>query len=83
MKAILIDAQSQDNSLYLGETAMPAYSEQQVLLRVQATALNRADLLQREGKYPPPPGASEILGLEAAGEYSGAGRTMPAFSSGR
>jgi tumor protein p53-inducible protein 3 len=39
-----------------------------VLVRVQATAVNRADLMQREGHYPPPAGASEILGLEVAGE---------------
>lgn len=40
----------------------------EVLLRVRATAVNRADIMQRRGLYPPPPGASEILGLEAVGE---------------
>jgi putative PIG3 family NAD(P)H quinone oxidoreductase len=40
----------------------------ELLVRVRATAVNRADLLQRRGKYPPPPGASSILGLELAGE---------------
>ncbi|KAK4530897.1 hypothetical protein CCYA_CCYA06G1754 [Cyanidiococcus yangmingshanensis] len=40
----------------------------QVLLRVLGTAVNRADLLQKRGRYPPPPGASEILGLEAYGQ---------------
>jgi putative PIG3 family NAD(P)H quinone oxidoreductase len=42
----------------------------EVVLDVAATAVNRADLLQRMGRYPPPPGASEILGLEAAGTVS-------------
>ena len=43
---------------------------------VRATAVNRADLLQSQGKYPPPPGASEILGLEAAGEVEGTGERV-------
>src|SRR5690606_11101061 len=46
----------------------PAVGPGQVRIRVAATAVNRADLAQRAGRYPPPPGASEILGLECAGE---------------
>ncbi|EAS01292.2 NAD(P)H quinone oxidoreductase, PIG3 family protein, putative (macronuclear) [Tetrahymena thermophila SB210] len=46
---------------------IPALKKDEVLIKVQATALNRADTLQRQGKYPPPPGASDIIGLEAAG----------------
>ena len=50
----------------------------QLLLRVRAAGVNRPDLLQREGKYPPPPGAPETLGLEVAGEVVvGAGRWHP------
>lgn len=45
----------------------PTLSAGDVLIRVVATAINRADILQRKGAYPPPPGASSILGLEAAG----------------
>lgn len=45
----------------------------EVLIRVHATALNRADLLQRRGLYPPPPGESEILGLEVSGTVESAG----------
>jgi putative PIG3 family NAD(P)H quinone oxidoreductase len=45
----------------------PACGAGQLLLDVRATAVNRADLLQRAGRYPPPPGAGDVLGLEAAG----------------
>jgi putative PIG3 family NAD(P)H quinone oxidoreductase len=54
--------------LELATVPDPVPGPGEVLLRVHATAVNRADLMQRQGHYPPPPGASEILGLEAAGE---------------
>jgi putative PIG3 family NAD(P)H quinone oxidoreductase len=53
-----------------------------VRISVAATALNRADLLQRQGKYPPPPGASEILGLECAGVVSALGEGTGRFEVG-
>lgn len=66
MKAILVD---QPNApLYLGDAPEPEINDGDLLIRVHATALNRADLLQRRGGYAPPPGASSILGLELAGE---------------
>jgi len=68
MKAILQHAIGAAETLYLGECPSPEIKAQEVLVRVKATALNRADLLQRRGLYPPPPGASEILGLEMSGE---------------
>lgn len=46
---------------------MPTLAADAVLIKINATAVNRADLLQRRGLYPPPPGESEIIGLEAAG----------------
>ncbi|MFM9019183.1 MAG: NAD(P)H-quinone oxidoreductase [Actinomycetota bacterium] len=54
--------------MHLGEVPDPSPADGEVLVRVRATAVNRADLMQRRGLYPPPPGASEILGLEAVGE---------------
>jgi putative PIG3 family NAD(P)H quinone oxidoreductase len=54
-------------TLYLGEAPTPKLGVDAVLIKVHATAVNRADLLQRRGFYPPPPGESGILGLEAAG----------------
>lgn len=68
MKAILIDQTSPKKDLYIADVPDPTPAPDQVVVKVMATALNRADLLQRQGKYPPPLGASEILGLEFAGE---------------
>ena len=67
MKAIVYDQPGGAEQLRLAEVEDPSPAAPQVLLHVAATALNRADLLQREGKYPVPPGASPILGLEVAG----------------
>jgi putative PIG3 family NAD(P)H quinone oxidoreductase len=52
----------------VGETPPPAMRPGSLRISVAATAVNRADLLQRQGLYPPPPGESKILGLECAGE---------------
>lgn len=54
--------------LRIAEAEMPQPGKGEVLIRVAAAGVNRADLHQRQGHYPPPPGASEILGLEVAGE---------------
>src|SRR3990172_459482 len=59
--------------LHIGDHPDPRPKAGELLVRVRATAVNRADLLQRRGKYPPPEGASEILGLEMAGEVETAG----------
>ncbi len=76
MKAILVPAPGGPEALVYGDTADPTPGPDEVLVRVRATAVNRADLLQAAGKYPPPPGASEILGLEAAGEVEGTGERV-------
>ncbi|GIQ71023.1 NAD(P)H-quinone oxidoreductase [Xylanibacillus composti] len=68
MRAVLVKEKGGPEQLYLGETLTPQPSPGELLVRVKATALNRADLLQRRGLYPPPQGASPILGLEMAGE---------------
>ena len=68
MKAIVFDQPGDESVLRIGDVPPPVLGRGELRLRVFATALNRADLLQRQGKYPPPPGASEILGLECAGE---------------
>jgi putative PIG3 family NAD(P)H quinone oxidoreductase len=67
MQAIVIDASGGEPALRLGEVPAPALERGALRLRVAATAVNRADLLQAKGLYPPPLGASEILGLECAG----------------
>ena len=64
MKAILIN---DDRSLRWDDVPDPIIKSDEVLVRISATAINRADLLQREGKYPPPPGSPEWMGLEISG----------------
>lgn len=68
MKAVQVRKPGSWAELFVEEVADPVRNEGEVLVKVHASALNRADLLQRQGKYPPPAGASDILGLEAAGE---------------
>ena len=66
MKAIVYDQPG--DPLRLSDVPDPKPGQGELLVRVHATAVNRADLLQRRGGYAPPPGASPILGLELAGE---------------
>ena len=68
MKAVQLHGYGAIEQMYIGNVPEPEQQEDQVLIKVYASALNRADLLQRAGKYPPPPGESDILGLELAGE---------------
>lgn len=65
MKAILVN---NDKSLRWDEVPNPVIKEDEVLVKIKAAALNRADLMQREGDYPPPAGCPEWMGLEIAGE---------------
>ena len=64
MKAILVNA---DKSLRWDDVENPIIKNDEVLVEIHAAALNRADLMQREGDYPPPPGCPEWMGLEIAG----------------
>jgi len=79
MKAIHIQP---DKSLIWQDTAAPTPGPGEVAIRVHATAVNRADLMQRAGLYPPPPGASSILGLECAGEISALGSGVTSWQVG-
>lgn len=67
MKAVLLSGFGGIDVLKVGEAPRPKPAEGQVLVKVAATSINRPDLVQRQGNYPPPPGDSEILGLEVAG----------------
>ncbi|UOF90632.1 NAD(P)H-quinone oxidoreductase [Fodinisporobacter ferrooxydans] len=82
MKAILIREPGGTDQLYIGEVPDLAAKADQLLIKVHATALNRADLLQRRGLYPPPKGESEIMGLEMAGEVVAVGGQCTGFSLG-
>lgn len=82
MKAVLLSGFGGVDVLRIGECPDPVPKDDELLVRVRATAVNRADLLQRRGKYPPPEGASAILGLEMAGEVISAGPAVRGFGKG-
>lgn len=82
MKAVVMSGFGGPEVLSIGEVAAPALGPGELRVAVKASALNRADLLQRRGKYPPPKGASEILGLEMAGEVLEVGEGVEGWEPG-
>jgi putative PIG3 family NAD(P)H quinone oxidoreductase len=82
MKAIVFDKPGDESVLKLAEVADPAPASNQLLIRNHAAGINRADLMQREGRYPPPPGAPEILGLECAGVVEALGSEVKGWKVG-
>jgi putative PIG3 family NAD(P)H quinone oxidoreductase len=68
--------------LRVGEVEAPALGPHELRIRVAAAGVNRADLLQRRGMYPPPPGASPLLGLECAGEVVEVGERVAGWETG-
>src|SRR5919204_5109203 len=68
MRAIVVKQPGGPEVLQLAEVPDPEPRPGDLIVRVRAAGVNRADLLQRLGRYPPPPGESEIIGLEIAGE---------------
>ena len=73
MRAVTVSEPGGPEVLSLSELPDPEPGPGEVVIDVAATAVNRADLLQRQGLYPPPPGASEIIGLECSGTVSAVG----------
>ena len=82
MKAILIDEPGDENCMQLGETEAPTLGAGEVRIRNHASGVNRADLLQRQGLYPPIPGVSDVLGLECAGEVAEVAAGVSEFAVG-
>src|ERR671921_2282338 len=82
MRAVTLSGSGGPEVLEWGEVPDPVLRPGEVLVDVVATAVNRADLLQRAGAYPPPPGASEILGLECSGVVSEVGEGVTGWSVG-
>jgi putative PIG3 family NAD(P)H quinone oxidoreductase len=81
MKSILCPEPGGPEKLVLGEMARPDAGPGEVLIKVAAAGVNRPDVMQRLGKYPPPPGAPATLGLEVAGEVVQIGENVdPAIS---
>lgn len=70
MQAILIETPGDEDCMKLGEAPSPTLGAGEIRIQNFAAGVNRADLLQRQGLYPPPPGASAILGLECAGQVA-------------
>jgi NADPH2:quinone reductase len=68
--------------MYLAKGPLPQPKPDEVLIRVMAAGINRPDVAQRQGHYPPPPGASSIMGLEVAGEVVGKGSAVTLYEIG-
>jgi putative PIG3 family NAD(P)H quinone oxidoreductase len=82
MKAVILDGFGGREVLGIGEIETPTIKPGQVLIKVEATSINRADITQRQGNYPAPPGESEILGLEAAGIVEAVGPGVDGWKKG-
>jgi len=82
MKVVLFKEFGPPQNLYLGEWDTPQPAVDEILVKVKATALNRADTMQRRGHYPPPKGESPILGLEFAGEVAALGKGVDNWTIG-
>ena len=79
MKAILVN--KSDRSLSWSDVPNPTMASDEVIVKIEAAALNRADLMQREGDYPPPPGCPEWMGLEIAGTIVEIGEDVSSLSN--
>jgi putative PIG3 family NAD(P)H quinone oxidoreductase len=82
MRAVIVTEPGGPEVLTWAEVPDPVCGPGEVIVDVAATAVNRADLLQRQGFYPPPPGASELLGLECSGVISEVGEGVTGWSVG-
>ncbi len=82
MKAVLMSGLGGIEFLHIAEHPEPVMKEDELLVRIRATSLNRADLLQRRGKHLPPKGVPDILGLEMAGEVASAGAACEGWAPG-
>lgn len=82
MLAITIEKPGGPEVLRMVEVATPQPGPREVLIRVAAAGVNRPDLMQREGKYPPPPGASDIPGLEVSGTITSCGPGVERWRAG-
>ena len=82
MRAVIASGTGGPEVLSVGEVPDPTPGPGEVLVAVAATAVNRADTLQRQGFYPPPPGASDVIGLECSGTISALGDDVEGWAVG-
>ncbi len=73
MRAVIVPEPGGPDALVVADLPDPAAGPGEVVIDVAASAVNRADTLQRQGFYPPPPGASDVLGMECSGTISAVG----------
>jgi len=82
MRTIEISQPGQADVLAMGERQIPEMNPHEVLVKVRAAGVNGPDILQRRGHYPPPKGASDLLGLEVSGEVVKVGRDVSCWKEG-
>src|SRR5512144_1229149 len=82
MRAVTASAPGGPEVLTVSDLPDPAPGPGEVVIDMVATAVNRADTLQRQGLYPPPPGASDVLGLECSGTVSAVGQDVADWKVG-
>jgi putative PIG3 family NAD(P)H quinone oxidoreductase len=83
MRAVGIRSGKGDaEALFVEQVATPAPAPGQILIKIRAAGVNRPDIAQREGNYPPPPGASEVMGLEVAGTVEALGEGASRWRAG-
>ncbi len=82
MKAILVEKEGREGKLIFGEAPEPEPAANEILIKARATSVNQADLLQKRGLYPPPPGVTNILGLDIAGEVVELGEKVTRWKVG-
>jgi putative PIG3 family NAD(P)H quinone oxidoreductase len=82
MRAVVVPTPGGPEALTIADLPDPEPGPGEIVLDVVATAVNRADLLQRQGFYPPPPGASDVLGLECSGTIRSLGSGVEGWSVG-
>ncbi|KAJ1960832.1 hypothetical protein GGI12_003592, partial [Dipsacomyces acuminosporus] len=82
MKAVLVKQPGDVEQLYIGEVEKPVPASDEILVKISYFALNRMDSLQRQGRYPVPPQAGPILGVEMAGVVVETGAKANRFKVG-
>jgi len=82
MRAVLLSRFGDESVLDIADVPSPQLGEHDIRIAVAAAGVNRADLLQRQGHYPPPPGTTDILGLECAGVVTEVGKEVFGWKKG-
>lgn len=83
MRIVTVTEPGGPENLIVAEAAQPIPAADEVVIRVVAAGVNRADLLQRQGFYPPPPGASDVIGLEVSGTIASVGAQVTDWQPGQ